>query len=139
MLLMQNLELLKIKQKAKEQPDIIKEKDYEISALKKTIDALRKEAKEASDRKVADRKKYEDLKAKFRLLSEKARTRGMRENDIPEMEESQGFNLNKNYHLPEDPVVMGALALKKKPGFSSAATIGGLGRKKDDRAKILNN
>ena len=62
----------------------------------------------------------------------------MRENDIPEMEESQGFNLNKNYHLPEDPVVQNALALRKKPGFHSSAMIGGLGRKKDDRAKILN-
>lgn len=138
MLLMQNLELLKIKHKAKEQPNIIMDKDYEISTLRKTIDALRKEAKEANDRKAADRKKYEDLKAKFRLLSEKARTKGMRENDIPEMEESQGFNLNKNHHLPEDPVVMAALVVKKKPGFSSSAMIGGLGRKKDDRAKIFN-
>lgn len=45
MLLMKNLEMLKSKLKAKEQPDIIREKDYEIANLKKTIDTLRKEAK----------------------------------------------------------------------------------------------
>lgn len=45
MILMQNLEILKYKLKVKEQPEIIREKDYEISNLKKTIETMRKEAK----------------------------------------------------------------------------------------------
>lgn len=33
---------------------------------------------------------------------------------------------------------LGAFGAKKKPVFNSTSMIGGLGRKKDDRAKIFN-
>lgn len=47
--------------------------------------SLKKELKEANDRKASERKKYEELKAKYRTLSEKAKQKGIKDYDIPEM------------------------------------------------------
>jgi hypothetical protein len=85
-----------------------------------------------------ERGKYEILKSKYRVLCEKAKLKGLRENDIPDIEDSQGFtNINKNYHIPEDPVVQQTL---RRPVFNQtgASTIGGFFiKKKDDKLKLL--
>jgi hypothetical protein len=92
-----------------------------------------------------DRKKYEDLKLKYKNLTDKAKERGLRNCDIPDIEDSQGFlNLTmKTPHLTEDPLIQTTLMQTsfRKPGFnqSGSSTIGGFGlKKKDEKIKFLN-
>ena len=93
--------------------------------------------KENSEKTKSERNKYEMLKSKYRVLCDKAKLKGLKENDIPDIEDSQGFaNINKNYHIPEDPVVQQTL---RRPGYNQtgATTIGGFGiKKKDDKIKV---
>ena len=92
---------------------------------------------------MTERKKYDELKIKYRALAEKARQKGgLRENDIPEMEDSQqGFGVGATVA----PLVKLMLPLEeqlgqqtlRKPVFNSASTIGGLApRKRDDKLKF---
>lgn len=53
------------------------------------MNALSDELKETKDKKTADRKRYDELKVKYKALSEKAKIKGV--NEIPELDDSQGF------------------------------------------------
>jgi hypothetical protein len=71
------------------------------------------------------------LKEKYLSLSEKARLKGLKEHDIPQMDDnSQSFgSLSKNSHVPEDPVIQ---SMFKKPFFAQggASAYGGFVTKK---------
>lgn len=81
MLLLKNLDYLKSKEKLGEYPEIIILKENEISKMRGTIDALKREIKDSSERKNVAAKKYEELRKNYRILSDKARLKGI--SDIP--------------------------------------------------------
>jgi hypothetical protein len=108
-----------------------------MERLRGNIESLKKEITEGTQKRAAERKKYEGLKAKYRVLSEKAKQNGgLRENDIPEIEDSQqGFiSLPKSILPLEEQLGQQTI---RKPIFNSTSTIGGLNpRKRDDKLKF---
>ena len=83
-----------------------------------------------NEKKNAERKRYDDLKVKYRTLSDKAKQKGVKDNDIPEMDDSQGFNtLKKSFYIPEIPSAQLTL---KKPLFRQSMIGGFISKKKDE-------
>jgi chromosome segregation ATPase len=132
MLMMKNLEVLKAKDKLNEFPDKINEKEHEIVKLKSTLEAYKKEIKDNFERKAQDKRKYEDLKSKYRTLLDKAKQKGLKGLDISEMDENSQTGLQnlvpQTTMIPE-PIMQETL---RKPAFNSNASgkIGGFVFKK---------
>jgi hypothetical protein len=93
--------------------------------------------REATDKKNAERKKYEELKKTFRVVCDKARLKGCL--DIPEMEESSQSSINipktQPLHAKVDFQLPQQQASFKKPIFNMGSSFGGI-KKKDDRNKL---
>ncbi len=104
------------------------EKEVEVASLKLFIDQQRKDLKECNDKKNAERKKYDELKVKYRALTEKAKQKGVKDNDIPEMDDSNGFHTLKKSLSILEPSAQFTL---KKPLFGQT-TIGGFMSKKKE-------
>lgn len=123
MLLMKNLDMLRAKEKLKEFPQRLAEKDNELAQQKSTIDGLQRELKELGEKRTGERRKHEELREKYRALG---RQKGVKEEELVD-ENSQGFS-NRSVHLPDDPVIQSAL---RKPFFGHGhSTIGGFSFKK---------
>lgn len=134
MLLMKNLETLRMKERLREFPEKLNERELEVNFLKTSVASLKKELKEAGDRKAGERKKYDELKLKYRTLSEKAKQKGIKDYEIPEMEESQSFATAVK--SPSVPDLANLQTTMRKPFFnpSGMTTFGGFAaKKKDDR------
>lgn len=107
--------------------------------------------REASDQKLSERRKYEQLKTKYRALLDKAKLKGVQ--DLPpDMEDSNGiFNIrsqpsqrqplnasmSQTQMTIEQQLPNGSTPAFKKPSFfggGGGSTFGGF-RKKDDKIK----
>lgn len=137
MLLMKNLDFLKNKERLREYPDRMEEKEKEIIRQRNALEGLKKDMKEMGEKRNAERRKYEELKVKYRAVCEKAKQSGLNNKECPEMDDSSNGFMNLVKSQPTQPKAEPMLvqALFKRPTFSASSSIGGF-KKKDDRAKL---
>lgn len=69
--------------------------------MKGNTENLRREIKDMNEKKVVDRKRYEDLKSKYKSLLEKAKNKSFKEGDFIEYEDSMTFNNLSKLSVPK--------------------------------------
>ena len=104
------MDVKRVKQDMEKIDDQLRGKEEQTDSLKRSIQKLRKDLKELSEKRSEDRHKLDDMRAKYMNLCNKARQGGLREAEIPDADDnSQSFRITKNPHVPEDPVIQAAM------------------------------
>jgi len=75
MILIKNLEVIKLKNKLEGHPERLMEKEEEIGRLKGQVERERREGQGEREKRQGEKKKYEELKARYRALVEKYRAK----------------------------------------------------------------